>query len=80
LDDQQRLIEQADLEIASLMAYCERVRAELQTSNIEEKRLALEALDITVIWQPGELPEIHGNISMAIVSNAACCMVACQRR
>jgi site-specific DNA recombinase len=80
LDDQQRLIEQTDLEIASLMAYCERVRAELQTSNIEEKRLALEALDITVIWQPGELPEIHGNISMAIVSNAACCMVACQRR
>jgi hypothetical protein len=71
LDDQQRLIEQAELEISSLMAYCERVRAELQTFNIEEKRRALEALDITVIRHPGELPEIHGNISMAIVSNAA---------
>ena len=79
LDDQQRLIEQAELEISSLMAYCERVRAELQTFNMEEKRRALEALDIAVIWHPGELPEIHGSISMAIVSNAAhtgawCCL------
>jgi site-specific DNA recombinase len=71
LDNQQRLIEQAELETASLMDYCARVRAALQHFTLEEKRRALEALNITVIWRPEEPPEIHGSIPITIMSNAA---------
>jgi site-specific DNA recombinase len=71
LDDQQRLIEQTELETESLMEYCACVRSELQHSTLEEKRQALDALDITVIWRPGEPPEIHGSIPIAIVSSAS---------
>jgi hypothetical protein len=71
LDDQQRLIEQAELETTSLMEYCARVRAELHTFTLDEKRQALEALNITVIWRPEEPPEIHGSIPIAIVSSAS---------
>ena len=66
LDEQQRLIEQAELETASLMAYCARVRSELHYFTLEEKQWALEALNITVIWRPGEPPEIHGSLPIEI--------------
>ncbi len=52
LDDQQHLIEQAELETASLMEYCARVWSELQHFTLEEQRRALEALNITVTWHP----------------------------
>ncbi len=71
LDAEQRLIEQTEIETKALMDYCTRVRSELRTFTMEEKRRALEALDITVIWHPGELPEIHGNISMEAIENHA---------
>ena len=35
------------------MDYCARVRAKLQHFTLEEKRQALNALNITVIWHPG---------------------------
>src|SRR5262249_13969216 len=70
LDDQQRLIEQAELETTSLLEYCARVRSKLQTFTLEEKQRALEALNITVTWRPGEPPEIQGSIPNAIVSRA----------
>src|SRR5262249_9596576 len=76
LDDQQHLIEQAELETASLMEYCARVRAQLQHApfTLEEKRRALEALNITVTWHPTwPTPKIEGSLSpeiFAIVSNA----------
>ena len=71
VDDQRHLIEQAELETASLMEYCARVRAELQQFTLDEKRQALEALNITVIWHPEQPPEIHGSIPVGLVSNAS---------
>src|SRR5438876_947856 len=62
LDDEQRAIEQADLETASLMDYCEGVRQELHAFSLEEKRRALDALDITVAWHPDKPPDIHGSM------------------
>jgi len=46
------------------------VRSELQYFTLEEQRRALDALNITVIWHPGEPPEIHGSIPVGIVTNA----------
>jgi site-specific DNA recombinase len=75
LDDQQHLIEQAKLDTASLMEYCTRVRQELQHFTLEEKRKALEMLNITVTWHPGwPTPKIEGSLPpeiFAIMSNAA---------
>jgi site-specific DNA recombinase len=74
LDEQQRVIEQTELETTALIEYCARVRSEVQHFTLEEKRKALESLNITVIWRPGELPEIRGSLPpeiFAIVSNAA---------
>ena len=70
LDAEENLIEQAELETASLVDYCTRVRSELQRFTIEEKRRALEALNITVVWHLEEPPEIRGSIPVHIVSNA----------
>jgi site-specific DNA recombinase len=75
LDDQQRLIEQAELDTTSLMDYCARVRAQLQHFTLEEKRQALEMLNITVIWHP-EWPthKIEGSLPpeiFAITTNAS---------
>lgn len=71
LDEQQRLIEQAELETASLMAYSARVRSELYYFTLEEKQRALEALNVTVIGRPGEPPKIHGSLSIEIGSNVS---------
>jgi hypothetical protein len=75
LDDQQRLIEQAELETTSLMDYCARVRSALQHFTLEEKRQVLEMLNITVTWHPEwPTPNIEGSLPpeiFAIVSNAA---------
>jgi hypothetical protein len=74
LDDQQRLIEQAELETASLMEYCARVRSQLQHFTLEEKRLALEALGIAVVWMPDKPLAICGSIPLQeIASNAVRC-------
>ena len=69
LDDQQRLIERAALETASLIEYCARVRSELQHFTLDEKRQALEVLDLTVIWHPNKPLEMYGSIPVTIVSN-----------
>ncbi len=69
LDNQQRLIERADLETASLIEYCARVQSELQHFTLDEKRRALEVLDLTVIWHPDKPPEMYGSIPVTIVSN-----------
>ena len=71
LDEQQRLMEEVELEIASLMGYCARVRSELQTFTIDEKRRVLEMLGITVVWHPDRKPEIHGSISVEEIASYA---------
>jgi site-specific DNA recombinase len=63
LDEQQRLIEQTELETTALMNYCVRVRSKLQHLTLEEKRQALEALNITVTWHPAwPEPKIEGSL------------------
>src|SRR5262249_42892595 len=71
LNEQQRLLEEVELERASLVEYCARMWQELQSFTLEEKRRALEALNITVVWHPEHPPEIHGSIPMTIVSSAS---------
>jgi len=71
LDAEQRLIAQAQLEVASIMKYCARVRSQLQHFTLEEKRLAIEALNITVTWHPEKPPEIRDSISVTIVSSTS---------
>jgi len=69
LDNQQCLLEQAELETASLTEYCARVQSELQHFTLEEKRRTLEALNITVVWHPEKPPEIHGSIPIVIAAS-----------
>jgi hypothetical protein len=74
LAEQQRLIEQTELETASLMEYCVRVRAELQHFTLEEKQRALEALGITVVWHPDTPLDICGSVPIQeVMSNAVRC-------
>jgi hypothetical protein len=62
LDEQQQLLEQVELETASLVEYCQRVRETLHQFDFPEKRHALDALNISVVWQPDKLLEIQGSI------------------
>ncbi len=73
LDAQQQLLEQVELETASLVKYCQRVRDTLHRFDNEEKRLALNALNITVVWHPDKPLEIQGSIPVAIASDAPYC-------
>jgi cytochrome c556 len=57
-------IGQAVEHVEALLGYCERVRQRLQTFNAEEKRLALEALNVQVRWTPGEPLQIEGSIPL----------------
>ena len=63
-------MEQAELETASLTEYCARVRSELQRFTLEEKRRALEALNITVVWHPNKPIAIQGSIQEVIENHA----------
>jgi hypothetical protein len=66
LTEQQRLLEHAVLEMASLITYCERVRANLGDFSMVEKQRALEALNISVVWHPNKPMEIRGSIPVGI--------------
>src|SRR5262249_55824732 len=70
LDAEQRAIDQAELDTASLMEYCVRVRQALRHFTTEEKRRALEALNITVIWHPNKPIKIQGSIQEVIGNDA----------
>ncbi len=62
LNEQQRLLEQVELKTASLVEYCQRVRENLCQFDFTEKRLALDALNISVVWHPDKPLEIKGAI------------------
>jgi hypothetical protein len=70
LDVQHRALEQVILETASLLDYCKRMHGRLQTDSVEEQRLALEALDIHVVWHPERPLEITGAIPAEIPDTA----------
>jgi len=72
LDEQQQLLEQTNVEMISLMDYCTRVRANLQRFTIEEKRCALEALNIRVVWHPHKPLDIQGSIEVNTDDNSFC--------
>jgi len=69
VDAQQQLLDRVELETASLVEYCQRVRNTLRQFSTEEKRLALEALNISVVWHPENPLEIRGSIPIDIASN-----------
>jgi hypothetical protein len=62
LDEQQQLLEQVELETALLVEYCQRVREILHQFDFPEKRLALDALNIRVVWHPEKPLDIQGAI------------------
>ena len=72
LDEQQRLIEQTHVETATLRDYCKRVVKNLKNLDLEEKRLAIEALDITVTWYPEKPIEITGSIPVNVETDLTC--------
>ena len=69
LDEQARLLQQAHFEADSLKAYCARVKQNLNHFTMDEKRLALDALNIVVTWHPGQPLTIQGSIPVDIDSN-----------
>jgi hypothetical protein len=69
VDEQQQLLERVQLETASVMTYCQRVRQNLTHFTMTEKRLALEALNISVLWHPDKPLEISGSIPVDIASD-----------
>jgi septal ring factor EnvC (AmiA/AmiB activator) len=75
LDEEQRLLEQDELETATLTDYCRRVVQNLHRFDLTEKRVALEALNITVTWHPDKPLAIQGSIPVDIVSTAPHCRV-----
>jgi chromosome segregation ATPase len=64
LEEKLDSIGQAVEHVEALLGYCERVRQRLQTFSAEEKRLALEALNVQVRWTPGEPLHIEGSIPL----------------
>lgn len=76
LQAREESLAQATAKTESLVAYCERVRENLKSFSFEEKRIALEALDIRVTWTPGQPLEIRGNISTRTATGAMCSGVA----
>src|SRR5262245_3156529 len=69
VDTQQYLLERMELETASRVEHCQRVRNTLRQFSTEEKRLALAALNISVVWHPEKPLEICGSIPIDIASN-----------
>jgi site-specific DNA recombinase len=57
-----KMLGEALAHVEALTGYCARVRQQLQTFDNTEKRLAMEALKIRVIWRPGEPLAIEGSI------------------
>jgi site-specific DNA recombinase len=62
LDERRRHLEQAAQHAAALTDYCTRVAANLRTFTLEEKHVALAALNIQVTWYPERDPAITGSI------------------
>jgi hypothetical protein len=71
LDEHARLLEQLELETTSLAVYCQRVRDNLTRFDDDEKRVALDALQIVVYWYPDRPLEITGSIPVSIASAAS---------
>jgi site-specific DNA recombinase len=71
LADEAQALAHLEQEAISLRRYCQQVRAKLTRLTDEEKRVALDALNIVVYWAPDKLLEITGSIPVCITSNAS---------
>jgi hypothetical protein len=56
--------------VEALTGYCERVRQRLQTFDITEKRVTLEALDVRISWIPGNPLVIQGTIPLGVIADS----------
>jgi site-specific DNA recombinase len=68
-------VHQGMAQVAGLIDYCARVRASLQTFDVTEKRLALQALAIQATWASDQPLQITGSLPLeeeTIASNAHC--------
>ena len=54
--------------LTELRDYCAQVRTQLREFTMEERRLAIEALNICAVWTPGEDLDITGAITIPIAS------------
>jgi hypothetical protein len=54
--------------VEALTEYCARVRQGLQTFDHEQKRIALDALDIRATWTPGQPLAIQGSIPLETIA------------
>ena len=59
---EQRITEQTEIETQFLIDDCTRVRQALQHCTPEDKRRAIAALNITVVWHPNKPLAVQGNI------------------
>ena len=82
LDDQQRLLEQLDMQTAALTDFCHRVAVNLSTPNFVEKDFVLRQLQINAIWPPDDPLWLKASIPLEIYnevynidSSASCCAV-----
>jgi site-specific DNA recombinase len=66
LEAQQHLIKQAELGIAALKEFLARERQNILNYTMEEKRRAIEALDVEVVWYPDAEPKITLNIPIEL--------------
>jgi hypothetical protein len=57
--------------LVELRDYCTQVRAQLRDFTMEEKGLAIEALDIRAVWTPGEDLAITGAVPIMIASGSS---------
>jgi site-specific DNA recombinase len=56
--------------VETLSDYCARVRQRLQTFDVAEKRLALDALDVRVTYTPGQPFDVQARIPMTLPEGA----------
>jgi hypothetical protein len=76
--DKQQLIDQMHVQTATLADYCHRVEVNLSRFDMTEKKRALEALSLTVIWYPDRPIKITGSIPISLdypTSHAPYCMI-----
>ena len=57
-------LQTAGAKVEALVAYCERVRQRLETFDMAEKQLALEALELRVTWAPDQPLALQGTIPL----------------
>jgi site-specific DNA recombinase len=67
LDMQVEAIQIARANVETLTEYCVRIREQLATFSVNEKRLALEALAIHVTYEPDQSPRITGAIPLGAI-------------